>query len=269
VGADDDDGRQISGSIIRGGKLKFSNEAVWLVHDEEVPPEREHIMVDVLRVVQKWVDQLPVEVRILDPGEKVPNVKALNDACPKSEWRKDFNGNLVGPWQFSYVVYLITTESLDKFTFPTGTAAGSVAVNEIVDKVKMMRGLRGLHVCPVVTLSDTFFPTRFGGRQRPHFDVQRWVQIGGDTPALPAPHPISTMEALAEPAKTELLPGIKTVTEPTLSEQMGDEIPFNDSPDPNVPVAKMEPKVTPPHKPAAQSQMTKKGVQKLAGSRGR
>ena len=93
--------------------------------------------------------------------------------------------------------------------------------------------------------------------------------MGGDKPALPGPTP--TIGTVAERPQTGPVPEMKVVEEPSLSEQMGnDEVPFNDSLDPNVPVDKA-PKVSPPPpKPTAQKpRMTKKGVQKIAGGRGR
>jgi hypothetical protein len=86
-------------------------------------------------------------------------------------------------------------------------------------------------------------------------------------PALPGPTPIGVA---AEPAKAEPLPGMQTVTEPTLSEQMGgDSVPFNNSPDPNLPKVASPPQQQ--RKPAAaqKPQVNKHGVQKIAGGRGR
>ena len=76
---------------------------------------------------------------------------------------------------------------MDRYTFPTGTVGGQIAVRELVDKTKWMRKLRGANVYPVTTLSDTFMPTRFGGRQRPHFEIKRWISFGPDEKALSDP----------------------------------------------------------------------------------
>jgi hypothetical protein len=88
-----------------------------------------------------------------------------------------------------------------------------------------MRKFRGAHVYPVVALSDTFMKTRFGGRQRPHFIVKRWVNLGPDEKVLPAPKP-PALESSA--TKAEPSPGLKTVEEPSLKEQMNDEVPWSD-----------------------------------------
>jgi hypothetical protein len=160
---------------------------------------------------------------------------------------------------------------MDRYTFPTGTVGGGIAVRDLAEKTKWMRRIRGDKVCAVVALSNMHMNTRFGGRQRPHFVVKRWVRFGGDAkPALPGPTPSPTpIGATTEPAKTEPLPGMQPVSEPTLSEQMGDDsIFFNDSPDPNVPKA-ASPPVQPKPAPTARPQVNKSGVQKIAGGRGR
>ena len=65
-------------------------------------------------------------------------------------------------------------------------------------------------------------PTRWGGRQRPDFKIQRWIKLGGDgdPEKLPKPSPAalppaSTAEALdrfAENKKPETKPGTKATT---------------------------------------------------------
>jgi hypothetical protein len=105
--------------------------------------------------------------------------------------------------------------------------------------------------------------TKFGGRQRPHFIVKKWVQLGSDQPALAA----TTSEA-AEPPKAEPLPGMKEVAEPTLKEQMKDEVPFDfdDPPDPDIPKT-ASPPVQPKPATTQTPPINKKGVQKIAGGR--
>jgi hypothetical protein len=247
-----------AGRVIQGDKIAFTNEVTWVMRDgEQIAPEREFIAVNVNRVVQKWgKDQLPVETRILAANEKVPDIEALNAACPKSEWGVDLNNQPRGPWQFQYVVYLLDPVTLDRFSYPTGTVGGKIAVHDLKDKTLWMRKFRGEKVCAVVTLSDAFMRTKFGGRQRPHFIVKRWVQFGSEKPALAAP---------AQPPKAESLPGVEAVIEPPLAEQMNDAVPWNDSPDINVPKTPSPPQ----HKPAVAQKptITRKGVQKIAGGR--
>jgi hypothetical protein len=98
-------------------------------------------------------------------------------------------------------------------------------------------------VYPVVSLSDKFMNTRFGGRQRPHFLIKNWIRLGGeekapkqltaDKPAEQiaeapdkAPEPTSA-EAAARTNKRGITRfNIPKVKPPTLAEELNDEIPL-------------------------------------------
>ena len=228
-----DEGTQ-RGSIIQGITVKFSNEAEWLDRDEEeFPSDREVVVTDVLRIVQKWKDQQPVETIILQPKQKFPDIERLNAEVPQSEWREGPDGKKHGPWQAQYIVYLLDPATMNKYTYPTGTTGGAIAVRDLVDKVRWMRRLRGPGIHPVVTLSDTFMNTKFGGRQRPHFLIKRWINLGGGegATAVTAPSVNSQLQPPDVHPAARLVPSDKTfadktVEEPTLKEQMNDSIPF-------------------------------------------
>ena len=212
------------GGIIKGTAIRFTNQATYTDRDEEeLPSGLELVAVDVTRVVQKWIDQRPVETRILEPHEKFPNIGELNQNAPPSECSDGPDGKRRGPYQAQYVLYLLNLATMDRYTFPTGTVGGQIAVREVVDKTKWMRKLRGANVYPVVALSDTFMPTRFGGRQRPHFEIKRWVSFGPDERALSAPGPNKPIEGGAQNVEQP-----RTVAKPTLSEEINDEIPSFD-----------------------------------------
>jgi hypothetical protein len=205
-----------SRGVIRGTCVKFTNEATWVTSDdEELPAELELIVVDIGRVVQRWKDGQPIETIVLAPGQKYPDVNALNEAVPKDEWAEGPDGKPRGPWQAQFIVYLLNGATMDRYTYPTGTTGGAIAIRDLVDRVTWMRRFRGQHVYPLVALRDVFMPTRFGGRQRPHFNIKRWVKLGDDGTALPA-------------AETPLLTdqGAQEVKAPTAKEATGDEIRF-------------------------------------------
>jgi hypothetical protein len=115
---------------------------------------------------------------------------------------------MVGPWQMQHVLYLVDPQTLDKFTYPTSTTGGSIAIRELVDKVKWMRRHRP-DANAVVTLSDVHMNTRFGGRQRPHFNVVRWIGLN-DKGALSTSKPAALMHE---------------VQAPTLKEELADDLP--------------------------------------------
>jgi hypothetical protein len=218
------DDRPEGAGIIRGNLVKFSNEAAWVLRDgDELTADLELVAVDIARVVQKWFDQQPVETIILQPHQKFPDIKKMNEETPKEEWVEGPDGKPRGPWQSQHILYLLDLETMDRYTFPTGTAGGAIAVRELRDKLMWMRRFRGSNVYPVITLADTFFPTRFGGRQRPHFKIVRWVSLGGEggqIEALPPPPPPRPLQTAAQPDVP-----LREVQEPSLAEDMNDGIP--------------------------------------------
>jgi hypothetical protein len=201
--------------VIQGVRLKFTNEATWIDDtDEELPAGLELIAIDILRVAQKWVDQLPAETIVLGPGERFPDIAKLNATCPKSEWREGLGGQTQGPWQAQHIIYLLDPKTMTRYSWPTSTTGGAICVRDLVDRVKWMRKYKGENVYAVVELSDTFMNTRYGGRQRPHFLVKRWEKLGPQDNTLAAPE----QAALTKPSNV--------VEKPTAKEVTGDEIPF-------------------------------------------
>ena len=232
-----------SDSIIRGSLVKFTNEAEWALRDGEAMPAVELVAVDIIRLTQRWKDGRPMERRILEAGEKFPDVEAMNDAIPKSEWNEGPDGKPQGPWQNEYILYLLNLETMDRYSFPTNTVGGGIAVRDLRDKTMWVRKIRGAHLYPVVALSDTFMKTRWGGRQRPHFEIKSWINLGGDDKTLPAPkqsgptliehvekelaEAMKPVEAAAKkPAKVTKISARK-VDEPTLEEILNDDLPDN------------------------------------------
>jgi hypothetical protein len=229
-------------------RIKFTNQATWTLNDEELPHDLELAVANIDRVVVKWGtdDGPPLETRLLGPGEKFPDIKKLNAETPQSEWRDGPNGRQ-GPWQAGYYVHFVnlTNMDMDRFTFPTSTIGGGIAVRELVDRTKLTRRFRGENVYPVITLGDKFMPTRFGGRQRPHFIHKQWITLGAagalpvaPLPALTAPDadPAQASNKTETPdsskqvdqsqkaASTQKRP--RTVEPPSTKEILDDEIPF-------------------------------------------
>jgi hypothetical protein len=230
----DDAGDAQQSRVIVGEKLSFSNEGTWVDPNEnEFPSTRELVVTDLARVLQKWVDQKPAETIFLTSADH-PDVEALNERCPKSEWSEDMGGKLRGPYQIQSLVYAVDLETMARFTYPTGTVGGNIAINDLREAVKMMRRFRGPGVYPVVTLGAKFMKTKFGGRQRPHFVIKRWFTFGpdGGAPVLPpSPQPSllpSPAPAAAAPLdrNTTAAKGVRTVEEPSLREELNDDIDF-------------------------------------------
>jgi hypothetical protein len=104
-----------------------------------------------------------------------------------------------------------------RYTWPTGTTGGAICTRDIVDRVGWMRKFRGANVYPVVTLADVFMNTRFGGRQRPHFNIVKWVSLDGGG-ALLTPTELPALES-PPTAPPEVKP-------PSAKEATDDEIKF-------------------------------------------
>jgi hypothetical protein len=246
---------RVSG-LIQGDRIKFTNQAEWVFarDNTKLPPDLELLVWDILRVVQKWPIEPgpPLEERVLAPGEKIPDIQKLNAAAPQSEWRMGPNGQMQGPYQFQFVVYLLHEVTAARYTWASGTTGAKICLKDLTERARFMRQYQGGKVHAVVTLADVFMPTRFGGRQRPAFNYKRWIRIGGeqaalptaDKPALPAIEqtpeqpPTSNDKPAAKPVepqqpdKAQIAKSVapkqsseaQTVAKPTAKQVTGDEI---------------------------------------------
>src|SRR5262245_65712738 len=152
-GAGGDDRVNTSARVIQGTKLKF-NDPRWLIDGRDVTG-RLLTVIGVRNVVNKWgLNNKPLITNVLPPGTKFPDFKALNAKEPQSEWRMAF-GQLRGPWEGQHCLYLID-EHFNRYTWasPTSTIGSAIAVEEIVDPIKMLRKFRGSNVYAVVQLSN-------------------------------------------------------------------------------------------------------------------
>jgi hypothetical protein len=166
---------QSNNQVIKGTLLKFTNE-MWVTREgEEISADLELVAVGVCRTVQRWKDQVPVEIIVLQPGQKFPDIEQLNAQTPYEDWTIGPDGKPRGPWQAQHIVYLLNPATMDRFCFPTGTIGGRICVRDLVERTQWRRRFSGANVLPVVTLSDTFMKTHYGGRQRPHFLIKRWI----------------------------------------------------------------------------------------------
>jgi hypothetical protein len=231
-----------AGSRMLGVIIKFTNDARWILSgDGDDITGRELLPLNIRRTEVKWGEHGPLETRELAPGERYRDLKAVNATVPQSEWRMGPSGNLEGPWARQHVVEFIDLTDMACFSWPVGTIGGEMCINDLRDRVMRMRQFRGPGIFPLVTLSDTFMRTRFGGRQRPHLEIKKWVRageggevepIGATVPptlspptaaAAPTPAPAAPVPATAPatPAVT-----LQPVSEPTRAEELNDHVPW-------------------------------------------
>jgi hypothetical protein len=223
----DGDADQRVGLRLAGILVKFTNEARWETREGTDLTGRELLAANVRRTEVKWGEDAPVEVIELGPGDKYRDLDAVNETVPKSEWREGPDGKPRGPWQRQHVLELVDVATMERFSWPTSTIGGSRAIIELRDRILLMRKFRGGDVYPLVVLADTFMPTRFGGRQRPHLPVKGWVRVGEGSiePISTAPRP-QLMAPVTPAASSQQAPTLQSVSEPTLQEQMGDKVPW-------------------------------------------
>jgi len=229
--------------LIRGVVAKFVD-GRW--HDADgLPLPARLLVVGTTRALQCWREQKPIDTIIEQPDEPLPDVNALNEQIPKNEWENGLDGKPRGPWQLNHVVYLINMETADSYTYLNSTYGASIAVEQLNDKLDLMRRMRGAHVLPIVALESRPMKTAFGPKQRPHFTIVEWRNMEPPTPAIAPPTPPSpTTPQLEKPAETskpvetpkpidkkpvDKKPKTKIgkpVEPVSLGEEMDDEIPF-------------------------------------------
>src|SRR5262249_46320196 len=136
--------------------------------------------------------------------------------------------------------------TMEQYTFiaPITTVGSVRATSDLIEKIKWMRKVRcppgtPQNVYPTVMLDTTWMPTRHpgGGRQRPHFKIlpDRWVRLGSESPAvaLPPPETVPDVKKPTAPAQqitAEPELPLTKVPEPTLREELNDDIPEFDEP---------------------------------------
>jgi hypothetical protein len=221
---------QQTSRVIQGEKWRFTENGKWMNDsDEEIPPDRLVTVVDICRVVQKWVDHLPVETEFVPPGERIPDLEKRNAACPDDEWT-EYQGKQQGPWQFQNIVYMVD-ENMKKITYPTSTVGGGICVRELADQVANKRKIYGTRVYPKVAPAKCWMNTQWKGRDRPSLKIVDWIVFGSDGGVLP-PEPPSPPELPATPSSTQPetthVPKCARIVSPEAANaaELDDEIPF-------------------------------------------
>src|SRR5262249_56438775 len=111
-------------------------------------------------------------------------------------------------------------------TFINSTYGAERAVKDLEQRVEWMRAMRGERVSPLVKLMSKPMKTKFGKKQRPHFEVHDCRELGGGgngaLPNKPAPQLNGPAPAKADPAAKVGKP-----VEPVSStEELNDKIPW-------------------------------------------
>jgi hypothetical protein len=215
--------------VIQGERIAFSKQGIWVSADKQPLPSNLQLLVaDVIRVVQKWgSDGMPAEEpRILGPDEKWPDVEAMNEACPKNEWRMHFN-QLIGPYRKQKIVYLWDPNSMKKYTWPTSSNSGMACVTDLAEKVQMMRQFKKVKAYPIVALSSLLWSKRYN-TPGPALALQSSVRKdegGALLPIATAPAALTNSKPQTVEDTLDQFIGLKQVDPPTAKEATDDEIP--------------------------------------------
>jgi hypothetical protein len=194
--------RLIRGTILRCTDGKWSDTL-----GGDPPPLL--IALGTTQALQCWKDSKPTDVVMAEKGKPLPDVDELNSQIPESEWEKGLDGKPKAPWVLQHVAYFIDPVSAESYTFINGTFGARLAVEKLQDRVANMQRLRG-NALPVVKLESKPMKTKFGTKQRPEFTVVEWREIGtngGEVKAI-------EHKAVGKP-----------VAQPTVGEELNDEIP--------------------------------------------
>jgi hypothetical protein len=171
--------------VIQGTLLKCVD-GKWSAGGEPAPEKL--MAVSTITVMQLWKGKKPVQTLIKQPGQPWPKLDDLNAEIPEGEWEVGLDGEPRPPWQKQFIIYLLEPESAATFTYANGTAGARQAVSDLKNSIKWQRTIRGDHVVPLVELSSKPMPTKFGTKQRPHFQIVEWrnLDVGfmQDAPAV-------------------------------------------------------------------------------------
>jgi hypothetical protein len=163
-----------SDRVIQGDLLKCVD-GNWTVNGAAAP--KQLLALATITVLQLWKSQTPVRTLVKGRDNPWPNLDDLNAEIPQEEWEVGLDGNLRPPWQRQFIVYLLDPDTAANYTFANGTAGARNAVQDLKDAIKWQRALRGDRVVPLVELSKKPMKTKFGTKQRPHFQVVEWRNL--------------------------------------------------------------------------------------------
>jgi hypothetical protein len=169
----DDAATENAERVIKGTLLKFADWN-WTKGTEGTNVEKSTALVALSTVAAwvRWVDGKPVEYRMRQPGEQLPDRDELGD-LDESAWEQGPDGNPKDPWQNTRFVYLIDPVSAEAYTFSTSSWGGRQAVNDLAEAIQRMRyGRPG--ASPVVELHAAPMTTKWGKKSKPFFKVVDW-----------------------------------------------------------------------------------------------
>jgi hypothetical protein len=175
-----------SSDTARGGKsanyLKWTAEEGWRDRDGTLPPQP-LLVLAVAEFLRRWKDGVATDKY----DKPLPNVDGLNASVPYQEWEKGLDGKPRPPWEYTVGVYLVSTETGERYTYTHSTAGAKIAEERLREAVVTMRMIRGDKCMPLVALGERPFKTQYKMTTRPHFEIVGWKTPGENAGAIAAP----------------------------------------------------------------------------------
>jgi hypothetical protein len=137
------------GSLVKGVIAKC-NDGAWTDRDGQPLPEK-LIAMATTRALQLWKDQKPVQT-IKQIDGPLPGVDKLNETIPRDQWELGLDKQPRAPWVKQYVCYLVDPRDGSTYTYLNSTTGCRICIQNLEERIKMMRALRGANVVPVVRL---------------------------------------------------------------------------------------------------------------------
>ena len=159
---------------IRGPEFKFDGVTYHTGKEKtRLPDDQEYIAVDMAEGWRFLKKDCPVEYR-MDLASYQGDELGQND---ESDWPPGLDGKPKNPWCFTRFLYLLNPLTAEMSTFASSTGGGRIAFENLEDQIARVRRVHPGSV-PVIKLAMKPYPTRFGTKTRPHFEVVGWRNGG-------------------------------------------------------------------------------------------
>jgi hypothetical protein len=154
----------------------IDNRDGWSMHETKKPMPKNHdyLGLGTRRALQSWDDGRPKIIAEVAGGAPLPSVDELNAQVPEEQWEIGLSGKPEPPWKKQFIFYWLDLHDLTVMTFANSTLGAMRAVCDLEDKWDWAKALYGDDVRPLIKPGDAPFPTQFGERRRPVFEIVGW-----------------------------------------------------------------------------------------------
>jgi hypothetical protein len=195
--------------FIIGGIVKYDKHAYTLNKTEPMPLGTVLVVLGVKTAWVQWRDQLPIEHRVTQEGQRHPVRDDLPDQ-DKNLWQVGLNGKS-DPWKDTRYVHAIDPQTGRDYTIVGDSAGLRMAVGELKSAIRNVRIARPGALAVIKLGTGTFKSRKYGLVPRPVFEI---VEYRGGLKEVSAPVQIADQSKQPEEVKA-----------PPLDEEMNDDLP--------------------------------------------